>query len=76
MLTFVLPEKALGRICVFDASGRLVRTLLSGSALMPGANTVLWDGRDGPGREVPSGVYLVRVEAGDRVVTSKVTRTR
>ncbi len=45
---------------IFDLSGRLVRTLLSGSQ-PAGTHRVLWDGRDGDGRDAPSGVYLYRL---------------
>lgn len=47
---------------VFDAAGRRVHTwrgdLPEGPAALP------WDGRDGDRRPLPSGVYLLRAEAG------------
>ena len=45
-----------------DRSGRIVRRVFDGS-LGPGRNVVDWDGRDGNGSVVPSGVYLVTVKA-------------
>jgi flagellar hook assembly protein FlgD len=50
------------RIAVFDVSGRLVASLLDGPALA-GEHSIVWDGRDGAGREMPSGVYVVRLES-------------
>ncbi len=71
-LTFVLPSGVLsGRLSVVDASGRLVRAFPADAS-----GRVVWDGRDGAGRRVASGVYFYRLEAGDRAETRKVTRIR
>lgn len=48
-------------VAIYDAAGRSVRTLYSGSR--PGGTYRLdWDGRDGAGRRVASGVYFVRLD--------------
>lgn len=49
------------RLDVFDVRGRLVRTLLEGNRTA-GALRVDWDGTDGRGRALPSGVYFGRLE--------------
>jgi hypothetical protein len=51
---------------VFDAKGRLVRTLHDGS-LAAGEHAFTWRGRDDEGREVASGVYFGRLVAGGEV---------
>jgi M6 family metalloprotease-like protein len=56
---------------VFDASGRLVRTLLSGAA-PAGWQEVRWDGRNDRGARVASGLYFARFEAGGQVVVEKL----
>jgi M6 family metalloprotease-like protein len=56
---------------VFDASGRVVRTLLSGAA-QAGWQEVRWDGRDDRGSRVASGLYFARFEAGGQVVVEKL----
>jgi hypothetical protein len=60
------------RLVVFDASGRRVRTLFEGP-LAAGARTFAWNGADGTGRRLASGVYHVRLvsEVG-RAATSVV----
>jgi subtilisin family serine protease len=57
-----------GRLAVYDAGGRLVRTL---SAVVGHAR---WDGRDANGRGVPPGLYFVRWRDGARTRTVRVVR--
>lgn len=45
---------------IFDAQGRLVRSLPVPSSLVPGPMSVSWDGADDAGRRLSSGVYYVR----------------
>jgi len=51
---------------VFDASGRLVRTLIDGEC-SAGRTQVEWKGTDDQGRELPSGVYLYRLKAAGMI---------
>jgi len=37
---------------------------------------VVWDGRDHGGREMGSGVYLVRLDAGNKTESAKVMLVR
>ena len=62
-------------VVVYDMRGRLVRTLHAG-AHPAGPVELRWDGRDLRGREVASGVYLVRVRAPEvsRVVRAVLVR--
>jgi len=60
------PDAALA---VFDLRGRLVRRLHA----RPGATVVAWDGRDDDGRRAGAGVYIFRLRAQGRILTSKVT---
>jgi hypothetical protein len=56
---------------VFDAQGRLVRTLLGATPRGAGTHTLEWDGRDDGGRPVAAGVFYVRVTTaahGERIV--------
>jgi spore coat protein A len=58
-------------IRIFDVSGRQVRFLPS-RAYPAGAHRVLWDGRNGAGRIVPSGVYFLRIATPE---TARSART-
>jgi flagellar hook assembly protein FlgD len=70
---FALPRAGDVKLTAFDAAGRLVRTLALGRQL-EGTHRVAWDGRDDAGRIVASGVYLVRLEAGEVALVRKVLR--
>ncbi|MBM3317652.1 MAG: S8 family serine peptidase [Candidatus Eisenbacteria bacterium] len=63
------------RLALFDPSGRLVRTLVSGHQ-PAGLHQSLWDGRDEQSRPVAPGVYFYRLQAGDKTVAQKVIVTR
>jgi hypothetical protein len=60
---------------VFDLLGRDLRTLSDGM-YAPGRYAVIWDGRDARGSMAASGVYVVRLQAGDRVFTRKIIYAR
>ncbi|MGB3340996.1 MAG: FlgD immunoglobulin-like domain containing protein, partial [bacterium] len=62
-------------LCVYDAAGRLVRTIIKG-ACEPGCYTQVWDVRDDLGRRVPAGVYFVRFETDDYKKTEKAILLR
>jgi hypothetical protein len=60
---------------VFDARGHRLRTLLD--AQRPaGPGSVAWDGRDASGRDVASGVYVVRLDTPDGTRRVKATLVR
>ncbi|MBN2172327.1 MAG: hypothetical protein JW819_13490, partial [Candidatus Krumholzibacteriota bacterium] len=65
---FGLPAAGHARLAVFDAGGRLLRVLLD-EQLPAGGNQVTWDGRDGAGSALPSGVYFYRLDAGGERLT-------
>jgi hypothetical protein len=60
-IVFDLPRDGAFDLSVFDVRGRRVRTLAAGD-WPAGPHRVDWDGRDGEGRALSSGVYLVRLE--------------
>ena len=59
------------KLSVFDPLGRQVRALVKGP-LPAGLHQLSWDGRDDAGRAVGSGVYLLRLSAGERSRSGKV----
>ncbi len=71
MLSFTLPVRAEVRLIVYDAGGRVVRTLVYESR-DAGVHNVTWDGRDDAGASVASGVYFSRFHAGKFTQTRKM----
>lgn len=74
-ISFTLDRAAATRVLIVDVTGRVVRTISSRS-LPAGAHDVSWDGRDGAGRRVSSGVYFAIVRAGDRELRTRVALLR
>ena len=74
-LQLTLPGSAEVSVKIYNARGQLVRDLYRG-AMDAGSSRLVWDGRDGGGRQAASGVYLVRVSAGDELVNGRVVMVR
>lgn len=51
-------------LTIHNARGQLIRELFSGHR-NPGEHTLVWDGLDQQGRQVSTGVYLIRMSASD-----------
>ena len=68
---FALPHGGPVELAVFNLAGQKVATLAAGQRAA-GRYTLQWDGRDSGGRELASGVYLYRLQAGERVETRKL----
>ncbi len=74
-IAFSVPRDSWVNITVFDVAGRLIRTLES-KLVSAGLNDVEWDGRDGHGNPVDSGVYFYRLKTEGRVVAQKMVLLR
>ncbi len=72
-IAFSLPADTGVELAVYDMRGRLVRTLLQGQTLTAGEHRLVWDGRDRNGSAAVAGIYFARLEAGGRVLTSRMT---
>jgi hypothetical protein len=74
-VSFALPADAPVSLRIFDASGRLVRVLVS-ETLPAGTHERVWNGADASGRAVASGVYFCRLDAGSFSQTRKMILLR
>jgi hypothetical protein len=72
---YELPKGIAVRLLVFDLAGRVVRTLVD-SPQEAGYHTVSWDGRNDAGQAVSSGIYYLRMEAGDYRAVVKMALVR
>ncbi|MCK4303987.1 MAG: T9SS type A sorting domain-containing protein, partial [Candidatus Eisenbacteria sp.] len=74
-IAFALPMSEPVRLSVYDMSGRLVRTLISGLQ-EAGPHRVIWDGRDDCGKDLTGGVYFYRLDSEGPTLTGKVMVVR
>jgi expansin (peptidoglycan-binding protein) len=73
-IEFELARSGPVSLQIFDASGRLVRTLVS-EMRAAGRHRVAWEGLDDAGREAVSGVYFARLVSGPRVARQRLVLT-
>lgn len=73
--TLALPTGADVHVAAYDVQGRTVRTLLSGPH-PAGQERIVWNLDDDGGRQVSSGMYLVRARIGDHTLEQRVTVVR
>jgi hypothetical protein len=71
-IRFELSEPLPVTLTVYDASGRIVRSLLSRESREAGTHIVSWDGRDDTGREAAAGIYFYSLETAGRLLTRKM----
>lgn len=70
-IDFTLTRSGRITLSIHDVLGRRVRTLVD--AERPAGNdSFTWNGRDQAGRALPSGVYLLRLAAPERVASRRV----
>ncbi len=70
-IRFDLPEAAPVTVRIFAVNGALVKTLTTGM-LQAGSHQVKWDGTNGQGKSVTSGVYFYAVKAGQKQMIRKM----
>jgi len=63
------------RLTLYDLTGRVVRSFTSHVSRLT-SHEFFWDGRDGNGKEVSSGVYFLRAVGGEKDITKKVIVVR
>ena len=75
-IPYRLAEDAFVTLTIYDGSSRIVRTLDVGhriaSAYESQAKAIYWDGRNGLGEQVASGVYFYHLSAGDYSATRRM----
>ena len=73
--TFDLPRATHCRLTVYDLRGRAVRDLCD-TVLPAGRQTLVWNGRDDGGRDLPSGAYVARINHAGGTGTCKAVLLR
>ncbi len=75
VIAFELAEPGPCDLSIHDVSGRRVRHLVD-RELPAGRHEAVFDGRDRSGRALPSGIYLIRLRAGEVRELRKLTLVR
>jgi len=76
-IKFTLPSAGSGEeplptaLKIYNVLGELVRTLVD-EPKSPGVHYEVWDGKDGQGNQVASGIYFYRLRAGQFTETKKM----
>jgi hypothetical protein len=76
VLGYDLPRQGRVALRIYDVSGRLVRSLVSGSVEAAGHHSVEWDGRDAAGAATGAGLYFGRIEVGGESDVRRLVRIR
>lgn len=71
----LLNDAAPVTVAVYNIMGRRVATLVQ-DRLEAGIHDLTWNGHSDEGQSLASGIYFVRLEAGDRTITRRITRVR
>ena len=69
-IRYTVPCRCHTSLVIYNILGQKVRVLVD-EVNHAGHNAARWDGRDDQGQEMPSGVYIYRLEAGGRFSASK-----
>lgn len=74
-VSFSVEKSQRVKIRVYDLAGRLVSGLVD-QVYEPGYYTADWNGKNGSGGDVSSGIYFLRMEAADLAEVKKITLVR
>jgi hypothetical protein len=70
-ISYTLKEAKHTEIKIYNLAGELLKTL-SNKKQAPGKYQIKWNGTDKNGKEVISGLYLIRLQAGRQIMTRSV----
>ena len=56
---------------IFDVSGRLIKSF-GEIGIKTGLNSYEWDGANGFGENVPTGVYIISLKTERRIIDKKI----
>lgn len=74
-ITFRTRASQHVRLAVYDTEGRLVEEIMD-RHVPPGTHSLTWAARSSGGREIPSGIYFMRVSTEHNHRTQKLTLIR
>ncbi len=72
VISYILPKTGFADLALYNIKGQLVKTLLSEIA-PAGSHTIRFNALDNDGKNIASGVYLMRLKHHDGTITKKIT---
>jgi|WetSurMetagenome_2_1015567.scaffolds.fasta_scaffold138739_2 hypothetical protein len=75
MIEFSLSKDEHVTLAIYDLLGRRIISLLN-NGIEEGSYSVIWDGKDESGRDVPSGTYFYRLSTSEAVQSKRMTLIR
>ncbi|OQY30306.1 MAG: hypothetical protein B6244_00145 [Candidatus Cloacimonetes bacterium 4572_55] len=73
VIRFSIPESNTVAVTIYDATGRLVKTLIEDKMYPAGTHSLQWNGTGQNNESVVSGVYFYRLEAGNFAQAKRMT---
>ncbi|MEO0160808.1 MAG: FlgD immunoglobulin-like domain containing protein [candidate division WOR-3 bacterium] len=70
---YQLNNSSRVNIAIYDTSGNLVKNLHN-DFQPAGKYTIFWDGKNQSGKKIPSGVYFIILNAGEKIYKEKLTK--
>ncbi|MCK9281117.1 MAG: T9SS type A sorting domain-containing protein, partial [Melioribacteraceae bacterium] len=71
-ISFSLPRTENVSLIVYDINGNEIKRLVNNDNLSAGSYNLTWNGTDGNGSKVASGIYFARMIAGSYQQTKKM----
>ena len=75
-IRYQLREPASVSLVIYDLLGQKVRTLIDGQVQVSGSHEVVWDGSSDARAPAASGIFILRLEAGDYTGERKMLLVR
>jgi hypothetical protein len=70
-ISYSIKETKYTSIKIYDLQGKLINTLIEKKQI-PGRYEIIWNGTDKNKKEVISGLYFIRLQAGRQFITRSV----
>jgi len=70
-IRYFLPQDGIAKVSIYEVSGALVKTLVD-EVQGTGEHEITWNGRDGEGALMSSGIYLCTLQFGDGRTTQRL----
>jgi len=75
-ITLALPTAVIADVVIYNIRGQVIKNLIASSELSGGYHTIVWNGKDNVGREVASGIYVLKFISKEYSISRKMTLLR